>query len=236
MQFNTGTGDAAPGAPFAGPQDSWSRCWSGLSARGDGLDLMRRLLAAYGEPQRKYHTLQHLAECLSLLSQHARGADEPAEVEIALWFHDAVYDVRASDNEARSAAWAVEELTRAGVSAERVERVRQHVLATGHGALPQGRDQQLVVDLDLAILGAARPRFGEYEAQVREEWAWVPEPAFRRKRAEVLSGFLARQPLYSTPSLRKALERQARENLEYSLARLTDALSQHPEGLPKKET
>jgi predicted metal-dependent HD superfamily phosphohydrolase len=181
---------------------------------------MQKLISAYEEPQRKYHTLQHLSECLSLLSRNLHLAMEPGEVEMALWFHDAIYNVRAHDNEIRSADWAGDELSRAGVEAERIERVRGLVLATRHSALPEGHDQMLLVDIDLSILGACRARFDEYESQVREEYAWVPESLFRRKRAEVLAKFLARQPLYNTPQLREALERQARENLAYSLKHL----------------
>lgn len=201
-------------------QSSWKRWWGEIGAQGDGAALMQRLLAAYAEPQRKYHTLQHLAECLDLFARHRHVAAEPAEVEAALWFHDAVYDVTAHDNEARSAAWAVEELSAAGVSAEHAERVREHILATRHAALPRGQDQQLLVDIDLAILGANRARFEEYEVQVRAEYAWVPEPIFRQKRADLLAEFLARKPIYNTASLRNALEHNARENLAHSLQQL----------------
>jgi len=198
-------------------QSSWNRCWSGLNAQGDGLALMNQLVIAYEEPQRKYHTLQHLSECISLLSQHLHLAADPPEVEIALWFHDAIYDVKAHDNEAKSANWAVRALAESGVEMERVERVRQHVMATRHSVLPQGRDQRLIVDIDLSILGAAPARFKEYEAQVRAEYSWVPEQIFRQKRAEILEEFLRRAPLYNTLALREAFELQARENLASSL-------------------
>ena len=181
---------------------------------------MRRLTAAYGEPQRKYHTVQHLSECLTLVQQNLDLAIEPAEVEISLWFHDAIYDVKASDNEEKSAKWAEQELTVAGVAKERIERVKDHILATRHAALPEGQDQMLLVDIDLAILGAERPRFVEYEAQVREEYGWVPGFLFRRKRREVLLEFLERQPIYNTSKLREALEKEARSNLAYSIRQL----------------
>lgn len=196
---------------------SWGRCWSGMHAQGDGYALMHRLLAAYAEPQRKYHTVQHLSECLALLEHHLDLAAEPAEVEMALWFHDAVYDVKGADNELKSAAWAEMELSEAGVSAERIARVSSHILATRHGGLPEGRDQMLLVDIDLAILGAPRSRFEEYERQVRAEYGWVPEPLFCCKRQALLEEFLHRSPLYSTPVLREALQGRARENLAYSL-------------------
>jgi predicted metal-dependent HD superfamily phosphohydrolase len=201
-------------------QSSWNRCWQGLGARGDGSALMQRLLAAYEEPQRKYHTTQHLSECISLLVQHLDLAVEPAEVEIALWFHDAVYNVKASDNEAKSADWAERELLMASVESARVERVKGHILATRHSAQPRGQDQQLLVDIDLSILGAPIPRFEEYEVQVRAEYAWVPAVIFRFKRKDILAEFLARKPIFNIARLREALEDRARTNLARSIGNL----------------
>jgi len=202
-------------------QSSWKRAWLGLGAEGDGLAVMRKLLEAYAEPQRRYHTLQHLAECLALFEGHRDLAAQQAEVEIALWFHDAVYDLERErgDNEARSAKWAEAELRAAGVAAGPIARVAGLILASRHAALPQSQDQKLLVDIDLAILGAPRPRFEEYEAQIRAEYGGVPDALFRRKRREVLSGFLARSPLYTTPRLRELFEVRAKENLADSLKR-----------------
>ncbi|HTH09764.1 MAG TPA: N-methyl-D-aspartate receptor NMDAR2C subunit [Acidovorax sp.] len=199
---------------------SWHRCWSGLGAQGDGLPIMQSLLCAYAEPQRHYHTQQHLSECLALFERHGSLAEHPAEVEIALWFHDAVYDVKAGNNEARSAAWARQALDQACASAERVDRVEALIMATRHEVAPQGQDQYLLIDIDLAILGAPRSRFDEYEAQVRREYGWVPAIIYRRKRRDVLRGFAGRGHIYSTQALRDALEGSARENLAHSIKAL----------------
>ncbi|HKR60470.1 MAG TPA: hypothetical protein VJS64_12110 [Pyrinomonadaceae bacterium] len=201
-------------------QSSWKRCWNALEASGNGLALMQDLITAYEEPQRKYHTIQHLTECVALLEQNLDLAAEQGEVEIALWFHDAVYNVRASDNEARSAEWAAAALEKASVAPDRIERVKQHIMATRHSAKPTGQDQMLVVDIDLSILGAPEPRFAEYEAQVRAEYRWVPEFLFRSKRKSILAEFGARDSIYNTPRLREQLEARARENLAYSLKQL----------------
>lgn len=201
-------------------ETSWNRCWCGLKAQGEGLVLIRQLIAAYEEPQRKYHTVQHLFECLQLIDTHLDLADEPAEIEMALWFHDAIYNVRRSDNEARSADWAEAELRQAGVASDRIERIKQHILATRHAVLPEGRDQSLLVDIDLAILGAPRSRFEEYEVQVRAEYSWVPGFVYRSKRRDILAEFVVRNPIYNTPGLREEFENQARENLAYSLEQL----------------
>lgn len=148
------------------------------------------------------------------------SAEHPAEVEMALWFHDAVYDLRATNNESKSAEWAATELAAAGVESLSVTRVVDHILATGHKALPVGTDQKLLVDIDLSILGAPRSRFLQYEEQVREEYRWVPMFLYRQKRRGILSEFLAREPLYETPVIRERLEEQARANLQLSVQRL----------------
>ena len=198
-------------------ETSWRYCWKSLSAKGSGCELMEQLLDAYQEPQRKYHTQQHLRECLGLMREHVDCAVEPAEVEMALWFHDAIYNIKASDNEARSAEWAVSELKKAGVVQDRIDRIQAHIFATRHAALPQGQDQKLLVDIDLSILGAAPSRFEEYEQQVRQEYSYVPGFIFRRKRRQLLSEFLARNPIFTTLVLRQKFEGQARRNISHSI-------------------
>lgn len=199
---------------------SWRRCWQLIGAEGTGVELMRQLLEAYREPQRKYHTEQHLKECLLLFGECSGRAIEPGEIEIALWFHDAVYNAKASDNEVRSAEWAANALNDANVPPERILRVQAHILATKHSALPQGADQQLLVDIDLSILGAEPSRFEEYEQQVRQEYRYVPGFIFRRKRKQILTEFLARKSIYATPMLREKLEEQARKNITGSILAL----------------
>lgn len=197
---------------------SWQRVWEGLGAVGDGTALAGALVARYSEPWRKYHTLQHLNECLAQFASVAHLAKHPAEVEAALWFHDAVYELRAGDNEEQSALWAKAALLEADVLSPAAERVARLVLATKHTAVPTHPDEQLLVDIDLSILGATVRRFQEYEDQVRAEYSFVPEPTFRIKRAEILQTFLARPRIYSTDFFHAKLEASARINLANSLA------------------
>jgi predicted metal-dependent HD superfamily phosphohydrolase len=192
---------------------SWQRAWAGIGAAGEGDAVFRHLVAAYAEPQRQYHTLQHLGECLAAFDGVQTHAAHPHEVELALWFHDAVYDIKGHDNELRSADWARDALRDAGVDAGPVQRVHDLIMATRHTAVPSGRDEQLLVDIDLSILGAERARFDEYEQQIRKEYAYVPGFLFRRKRREILKGFLDRPAIYSTPHFHDRLEGRARDNL-----------------------
>ena len=132
---------------------------------------------------------------------------------MALWFHDAVYDLQAHDNEQRSADLAAAALQAAGVPDEAVGRVVALILATRHTGVPATQDEQLLVDIDLGILGAGPARFAEYERQIREEYAFVPEALFRSARRSILQGFLDRPVLYGTAHFRDRLEARARVNL-----------------------
>lgn len=172
----------------------------------------------YAEPWRRYHTLQHLEECLALFSSTIGLAQRPSEVEAGLWFHDAIYDLRATDNEERSASLARSVLLDASVSQAVVERVAGHVLATKHHAATLEPDARLLVDIDLSILGAQAARFAEYEQQIRVEYAFVPDALFFPKRREILAGFLARPRIFYTEHFSSKLEQSARANLASAIA------------------
>lgn len=195
-------------------QHSWQRAWTGIGARGEGRSVYEQLLAYYSEQHRHYHTLQHLDECLAMFESVRELAEHPDEIELALWFHDAIYDTHRPDNEERSADWARTALIDAGVAIDSADRVHALIMATRHTANPILPDEQLLVDIDLSILGAEQARFDEYEEQIRKEYAFVPRWLFRRKRRAILQGFLDRPSIYSTAHFRHALEERARANLK----------------------
>lgn len=185
------------------------------------------LLAAYAEPHRAYHNQQHLAECLALARAHRALAPDVGQLLFALWFHDAVYDTTRQDNEQRSAEWARQALAEAGASAAAQEAVYRLIMVTRHHKLAQQADEQLLVDIDLAILGTEPARFEESNRQIRAEYQWVPEPLYLHKRRELLASFLARPFIYNTAAFRATHEAQARANLEQALAALDAAAGGH---------
>ncbi|HET8699272.1 MAG TPA: N-methyl-D-aspartate receptor NMDAR2C subunit [Gammaproteobacteria bacterium] len=203
--------------------EQWQSTWAGLGAPAPE-GLYERLLACYSEPRRYYHTRRHLDECFAAFEAVRSSATHPAEIEIALWFHDAIYDTKRNDNEAKSADWARAALLDAGVSAEVAERVHALVLATRHAAAPQGNDAAILVDVDLSILGAKPQRFAEYERQVRLEYEWVPDRLFRRTRRKILEEFLRRPSIYTSEPFRGTRERAAQSNLRRSVEQLRSKL------------
>lgn len=196
----------------------WRETWNCLASEPpDGL--LDELIAAYSEPQRAYHTVRHLSECFDHLDACPLQRCDPGAIELALWFHDAVYDTRASDNEARSAAWARSAL--GSLDTTRLDRIEGLVLATRHDGGSGSPDEDLLLDIDLSILGASPTRFHEYEEQVRSEYSWVADEAYARARARILGTFEERPFLYRTAYFRDRLEAQARRNLRRSLAALS---------------
>lgn len=190
-----------------------------LGATLDPGALYAALARAWAEPHRSYHATAHLVDCLERLDESP--GDEPRDVvEAALWFHDAVYDPHAADNEERSAAWAREALPALGIPATTADEVARLVLVTRHDRPPADAPAALVSDVDLSILGRAPEAYDEFERRIREEYGWVPEAVFRTERGRILAGLLSREPLYRTAAFRARYERQARANLTRTVARL----------------
>jgi len=198
-------------------RSAWKRAWQGLGVTAPAAVEHEKLIACYAERHRAYHTLQHLGECLTQLDQVRELCSHPDEVALALWYHDAIYKPRRSDNEVRSADWLAKVAIQFAAPAAAVGRMRELVLVTRHDAIPVGIDAQILVDIDLSILGASPERFGEYERQVRREYRWVPLPLYRSQRAKVLQSFMKRQRIYSTERYFNLLESRARENIRCSL-------------------
>jgi predicted metal-dependent HD superfamily phosphohydrolase len=201
-------------------QRRWTGLWGRLGAEGEGLPTFGRLTAAYAEPSRAYHTAEHIRDCLAQFDRARKSAQRPDEVEAAIWFHDAVYLAGQTDNEDRSAHLASAALLDGGVSPDITHRISDLVLATRHTNVPAQADARLLCDIDLSILGRASDVFDEFERRIRREYAWVPEPLYRRARAEILEGFLRRRSIYQTDFFRDRYELPARANLERVLKEL----------------
>lgn len=212
---------------MSAPQASrFHHLWTALGAVTDPAPIARDLLARWSEPQRHYHTLAHLEACLAGLDTHRALAAAPAAVETALWFHDAIYDPRGPDNEARSAALAAGVLRSARVADATLAQVERLILATQtHEPNDADPDTALLLDLDLAILGAAPAAYQAYAAAIRREYAWVPEADYRRKRAAVLARFLQRPRLYRTALFFARHEAAARANLAAEISALETTFS-----------
>jgi predicted metal-dependent HD superfamily phosphohydrolase len=172
------------------------------------------LLARWAEPQRRYHTTDHLIAVLDRIDELADHAADPDAVRLAAWFHDAVYRPDRSENEERSAALAERALPEAGVPAPVTAEVARLVrLTVTHDPAQGDRNGEVLCDADLAVLAGSPAAYADYASAVREEYGFVPDEAFRTGRADVLRQLLALPRLFRTPAGHDRWERAARHNL-----------------------
>jgi predicted metal-dependent HD superfamily phosphohydrolase len=172
----------------------------------------------YNKPERHYHNLDHVQNCLNEFDRVRGSLETPDAVEAAIWFHDFVYDPDAKDNEEKSGGWAFTFLHHGNYQFAWI--VVELINDTAHRKPPVTNDGRYLVDIDLSILGQPADVYDEYDRNIRREYAHVPEEAYRVGRAAVLNSFLARPEIYLTETFRARYERAARENLSRSLLRL----------------
>ena len=201
-------------------EQRWLDFWHRVGACGEPLPVYSNLITLYAEKHRAYHTLAHIEHCLQELELVRLQCKDINAVEMAIWYHDAIYNPQAKDNEEKSAELASIAARGAGLAESFIARMTNFILATRHQAVPADPDAQVVVDIDLAILGQPADRFDAYEKQIRREYKWVPKFLYNKGRAGILRSFLDRTRIYSTDNFYSKYESQARENINRSLKKL----------------
>jgi predicted metal-dependent HD superfamily phosphohydrolase len=215
-------------------REEWHRDLTRWGAGPGQLDeVFADLVARYREPHRHHHDLSHVAGTLRFadaLVGQVEGS-EPAAIRLAIWYHDAVYDPRATDNEDRSAVLAAAHLSSLGVGPQTVTECARLVQCTAdHRVRGYDPNATVLVDADLAVLSSGRERYDRYVAGVRAEYAHLDDEAFRRGRADLVASLLARRNLYRTHLFRTEREPRARANLERELAGLQAGADIDPAG------
>ncbi|MEK7625428.1 MAG: hypothetical protein AAB467_03715 [Patescibacteria group bacterium] len=196
----------------------WADLWLRLKisgAVGDGRAIMNELIKRYGEPHRHYHTLGHILEMLQLFPVVRLHCANPEAVELAICFHDAVYNARSKDNEEQSADLAREWLLKYGIRGQ-APLVSTLIMATKTRQCNNAMEQT-INDLDLWILGAPPNVFHRYDLAIRREYAHVPRSVYCLGRQKLLREFYDRVEIYHLPESRERFGQQARANLKYRL-------------------
>lgn len=197
----------------------WVSLWERVEASGSPIPPFQKLVGLYSSSNRFYHTLNHIDHCLDDFEEIKLLPHHSNEVELAIWFHDAIYDTRERDNEEKSALLARKVLKAAKLPKVMIERIEKLILVT-KTHLPNDLDEKVLVDIDLAILGTQRIDFEVYDLAIRAEYAWVSDELYKKGRKKVLKGFYDRDRIYSTDYFWFKYEKQAKGNLSRALAAL----------------
>jgi len=180
-------------------------------------DTYQKLIESYSEKHRAYHTLEHIDACFKHLDSIHTETERPHEIELALWFHDVIYAPFSKTNEEDSADLARSFLLHNEVDPEVIGRVYDLIVLTKEHVAPNSHDGEVMLDVDLSILGAEKTIYEQFEKNVRKEYKRVPSFIFKKKRREILKSFSDRSRLYHTDYFFDRLETQAKINLKWAI-------------------
>lgn len=180
------------------------------------------LIDAYNSPGRVYHTLEHIQAVLAWIETLRNHAVDLPALQLAAWFHDCIYDPRATDNEEQSVSYAQSILSRCALPTPTIDAVSQLILCTKtHTTAINLPDCHILLDADLAILGTSAQDYDTYAQAIRQEYRWLSDAIYKTGRIQVLQTFLQRTRIYGTELMHATLEKSARENIRRELITLS---------------
>ena len=179
-----------------------------------------KLADRYCEKHRHYHTLNHVNDCLTHLDDVSDYLIDLRAVEIALWFHDVIYDPKKNDNEKMSSEYAKAFLRSINMASDVISQIAHLVALTKHPSFPETNDEKYLIDIDLAILAADKEHYDRYESCIRREYQFVPSFLYKRGRKKILMSFAKSDRIYWTDLFHDKYENQARDNLKRAIADL----------------
>lgn len=199
--------------------DPWSSLCAASNAKRMVGNTYDKLIMQYQNGVRTYHNLEHVAHCLGEFDKLRDLCQDPQAVELAIWYHDIIYDTKTKDNEENSGQRALIDLTVMGVDEVLAHDVKRLILLTKHDCVPTDIDGKVMVDVDLSILGQSPEVFDRYENNVRAEYSWVPDEIFWERRAEFILDMLLRNQIFYTDRCIKKFGWKARQNLVRSFSK-----------------
>lgn len=180
------------------------------------------LVTAYTKEERYYHTLEHLEKMISSYEKYKKKIKYPLETLYAIFYHDIVYLAQKSDNEQKSAEWAVSILpAEAKINASLVEKM---ILATKKHEPQEEEDINWLIDFDLQILASEREDYEIYAEQIRKEYKIYPDFLYRPGRRKALQTFMENTNIFQTKTFRDLYQAKARENLSREIIELKSKL------------
>lgn len=179
-----------------------------------------KLYQLYNEPNRHYHNLVHIFNFLKLFDAFANQIHSKVLFEIAIWYHDVIYQVKKKDNELQSALLA-EELFKEYLDTEEQEFINHLIMSTeNHAPRIPHEDVYLFLDFDLAVLATEHEMYEWYSESIWKEYKVAyPWLLYKIGRKKVLKNFLARDKIYFSAFFLENYEKKARQNIQLELNR-----------------
>lgn len=141
--------------------------------------LFSELKKRYQEPHRKFHTLEHVKDLLKKSEIFYLKFEERQILTLAIFYHDAIYDIHRSDNEEKSAS-----LLR---SCGPYLNLPEEIVESASKLIQDTQAINLFNALDYSILASNENLYEDYKSKIYEEYQVIPRTIFTTKRIEILS-------------------------------------------------
>lgn len=182
-----------------------------------------RILKAYSEKHRAYHTLQHLVDCFRIIDQHYphQKIDGIYYVVMAIFFHDIVYEVKTGARNEEESAEIAFQYSYKIFGAHFSDTIHRLILQTKTHTLPDTASliDQIMNDVDMHVLARAWPSYLEYARGVWAEYSVYGKDVYRTNRIKFLRG-LDMSKVFYTREGRKWM-RLAQKNVNHEVTVLT---------------
>lgn len=242
--------------PLKTPQEVLNYLWAHYQKAAISLGLSVRhpefvaVMSRWEEVHRHYHTVEHLTRCLMWMDAwHADCSNQRlleiinpkstapilpvtyfASVVMALFYHDAIYDVHAKDNEEQSAQLALRELTPSGdgiMIGKIMEGIYNLIDITKHnGRKPISLQEKLIIDADLSSFGGSAEEYKTNSKNIRKEYLWVDLDTFQKNRLAFLEKlYKSKEPLFHTDFARRSLNATAMLNIGAEITQLREIIN-----------
>ncbi|CAM4111564.1 MULTISPECIES: hypothetical protein [Flavobacterium] len=173
---------------------------------------------AYSQKKRYYHNLTHLENMMLSFNKYQSEIQMKNEVCYAIFYHDIVYNAKKTDNELKSAEFALSILPKE-VTINRT-LVFDMIVATKQHQQNENKDTNWLIDFDLEILAKDWDNYKAYYEQIRKEYKIYPDFLYKPGRKKALQHFLESTNLFQTETYRTLYETKARENIRKEIAQL----------------
>lgn len=225
-------GHSAPIIRLSAWADHWFDSIKDHSASStSATECLLEIFTRYIESGNAYHNALHIQECLFRLEEYESYVnyeyDYQSEIVLAIFYHDIIYDPKSSTNEEDSAEYFRDHAKQMALHHDLIEDVRRLILITKNHSKATRPDEQLMVDIDRAILAASSSRYFEYSGAIWQEYRHVDWEVYKAGRIAFLESQLAQEPLYFTEWAREyRMESAARANMQQELEDWT-RISEH---------
>lgn len=169
----------------------------------------------YSSELRFYHNLVHLDNMLSELKSVENEVKEKDALLFSIYYHDIIYSTNNSDNELKSALLFKKRIER--TSFKQIEKCAKQIQLTKEHKLSKDNDVNILLDLDLSILGKNKTEYNEYSQNIRNEYKTYSDFEYRNGRKKVLNELLNLPSIYKTDYFITKFEVNARNNITYEL-------------------